>query len=210
MHLKFMRFLLVVLVLLEAGMRFSFAEETNANILIKNAIMDADEVRILHSLSDSFETLTGYRSKTLKGRKLLAEIFSKADFRGLGNPDGTQDPTGGGGFNTYCSLILNTYKNKRLTCQMIIVAGDYIRLVVPKDVWYLTSFDSIAKDQSPADANASAIEDIIRRDVEKISSAGDFEKALSWTGDYDRVDAQIEGFMPGIVKPAAAKEGSPK
>ena len=120
----------------------SFAEEIEANIMIKNAIMDADEVRILESMSDNLETLTGYRSMTPRGRTLLAEIFAKADFRGLGNPDGTQDPTGGGGFNTCRSLILNIYKNKRLTHEMIIVAGDYIRLVVPKDAWYETSFAS--------------------------------------------------------------------
>lgn len=214
MHFKFMRLLLMVLAMLQADVRYSAAEEVEANVMIKNAILDADEVRILDSFSDDLEKLTGFRSMTPKGKTLMAEIFAKADFRGLGNPDGTQDPTGGGGFNTCRSLILCIYKNKRLTHQMTIVAGDYIYLVVPKDAWYETSFASVPKENSPVGVNASSIEDIIRRDVKKLASEGEWKESLSWTGDADELDTQIEKFMPGIVEPPAPKpvpgEGRPE
>lgn len=210
MNFKLTRFLLMVLVLLQMDLHRPVAAEIEAGVMIKNAIMDADEVRILHLISESRETLMGYRSMTPQGRRLLAEIFAKADFRGLGNPDGTQDPTGGAGFNTNRGMIVNVYKNKRLTHELIINAGDYIHLVVPKDAWYETSFESIAKENSPVDVNAPSIEDIILRDVKKLSSTGDWEEALSWTGDRDELYARTEEFMPGIVKPGAPKPASEK
>jgi hypothetical protein len=200
-----MRLLLMALVALQANVLSSAAEEIEANVMIKNAIMDADEVLILDSFSNDLTRLTGYQSVTPKGRTLMAELFAKADFRGLGNPDGTQDPTGGGGFNTDRSLILCIYKNKRLTHQMTIVAGDYIYLVVPKDAWYETSFTSVPKENSPVGVNASSIEDIIRRDVKKLASEGEWKVTLSWAGEADEIDPQIEKFMPGIVTPPAPK-----
>lgn len=195
----------LMLILLLACIHASSAEEIEASVMIKNAIMDADEVRIAHLVSSNDETLTGYRSVTPKGKKLLAEIFTKADVRGLGNPDGTQDPTGGAGFNTASCMILNVYKNKQLTHEMFIIAGDYIHLIAPKDAWYEASFTSIPKDDGSADIDESGIEEIILRDVKKLSSAGDWEEALSWTGDLDKLEARIEGFMPGIIKPSAPK-----
>ena len=195
----------LMLILLLAGIHASSAEEIEPSIMIKNAIMDADEVRIAYLVSSNDETLNGYRSVTPKGKKLLAEVFTKTDIRGLGNPDGTQDPTGGAGFNTASCMILNAYKNKHLTHEMIIIAGDYIHLIVPKDAWYEALFTSIPKDDSPLGIDESDIEEAILRDVKKLSPAGDWEEALVFAGDMEKVTAHLEKFMPGIVKPAAPK-----
>jgi hypothetical protein len=196
---------MLVLVLVQACLLACSADETDPIDLLGKAILDSDEVRILYKFSEREENLTGYRSMTPKSKKWLAELFSKAEIRRLGNPDGTEDPTGGGGFNTDRGMILNVYKNKRLTHEMVIVAGDFIHLVLPKDAWYETSFANTPKDDSPVGINASSIEDIIMRDVKILSASGDWEEALSWTGAMDELNARIEGFMPGIIKPGAPR-----
>lgn len=197
--------LMFVLVLVQACLLACSAGEIDPIDLLGKAIMDSDEVRILCLVSKREAKLTGYRSMTPKGKNWLAELFSKAEIRGLGNPDGTQDPTGGGGFNSNRGMILNVYKNKQLTHEMVIVACDHIHLVLPKDAWYETSFSNIPQADSPVGINASSIEDILLRDVKKLSTSGDWEEALSWTGDHKDLTAQIVGFMPGIIEPGAPK-----
>jgi hypothetical protein len=201
---------MVAVALVQACLLACSADEADPIDLLGKAILDSDEVRILYNISGREANLTGYRSMTLKGKKWLADVFSKAEIRRLGNPDGTEDPTGGDGFNTDRGMILNVYKNKRLTHQMLIIAGDYINLVLPKYAWYETSFANTPKADSPVDINAPSIEDILLRDVKILSASGDWEEALSWTGDLDELNARTEGFLPGIVKPSATKPAAGK
>jgi len=184
------KLVLAIMMLLQAGIHVFSAEEIKPSTMIEKAIMDSDEVRIMYLVSTNVETYTGYRSKTPKGKQVLADIFSKAEFLGLGNPDGTQDPTGGAGFATSSGMRLNVYKNKQVTHEMIIIGFEYIHLLKPEDSWYEVSLDGISKDDNTVSAYVAAIELRILRAVKNSSSAGDWEEVLT----------NLAGFMPGSNK----------
>jgi hypothetical protein len=187
--------LLLALLMLLPRLNPTLGEEVGGSKTIENAIMDSDEVRMLYLVSKSVDTLTGFRTTTQKGKKVLADVFSKAELVGWGSSDGSGDPTGGGGFATRSGMRINVYKNAKLTLEIVVVGFDYVHVIRPKDSWYEASFKDAPKDDNSLSVYDSLIELRILRDVKKAAATGSWEEVLS----------NLKDFMPAGIDDSIKK-----
>ncbi len=153
-------------------------QEESAGDAIAKMINGADDLRVVY---DQGGVSTGYQSALPEGNRALAQVFADAQLEVFG----PKDPTGGVGFAVDTFIVINVLKKGALVCDIVIVAGYWVHVFKPKEIWYQASYKDAPRDGPKTSAQKAFIE---LRAVEAILTAVK-------QGTWKEVKGDLKGFL---------------